>query len=215
MSFGMLTVWVQFLRNFLCVVKAIFPNSAAIHYRLSSKTTIVEYLIATFQFYAVVVNCLKGIKSIYEGLNMCYKTKILNKYYGNYTLLKPKMYLVAIQHRIDNEFNISYVLIFNGILQIIIGFGFIFLTCNSLHINGPTHPKPVYDALIAQELCLSYFLYLLLQSCFKSITVYNEHKFVLSMLDKIKSKLNEQDLMLMVYDHYANGVHEFFKSSQK
>ena len=177
-----IATWVQLFRNFFCVLKSvasvknisIYPYIAVLNDKIhksdygiiSSQTTVVEYIIAPLQFLAIIFNFVNGVKAFQHGFYSYHKN---NKYLYLLDRLSlenkhKSCYFTVVRSRLNHDINNSRHEVISGFFQLVIATGFFFLTCNSLHIVGPNHPKPVIDALIGQEIALLYFLGRMLQS---------------------------------------------------
>lgn len=165
-----LSTWVQLFRNLFCVFKSLLPQSnffQQLHFRDSSFypltiTTSIELLIAPTQFAAVIFNCSSGYTDITNGgrdrrrANLWLKN--INKVFLSESFKSHSSEFLIIQQGLKSDRAASWRRIIIGYLELIFGFAFLFLVLNSLHIVGPTHPKPVIDALISMELGLAYIL---------------------------------------------------------
>ena len=67
----------------------------------------------------------------------------------------------AVKQGITSDLAVARTNVIIGFFEIIFGIAFLFLVMNSLHIVGPTHPKPLIDALIWMEIGLAYILVLM------------------------------------------------------
>ena len=165
-----LSTWVQLFRNLFCVFKSLLPQSnffQQLHFGDSSFypltiTTSIELLIAPTQFAAVIFNCSSGYNDITNGgrdhrrANLWLKN--INKVFLSEPFKSSSAEFLIIQQGLKSDRTASWRRIIIGYLELIFGFAFLFLVLNSLHIVGPTHPKPVIDALISMELGLAYIL---------------------------------------------------------
>ena len=165
-----LSAWVQLFRNLFCVLKSLVPSSHFLQHPLIpnssfypfSITTFLEFLIAPTQFAAVIFNGMAGFKRILKALNQWNVTNLwipkLDYIFCSGTL--GSEYCIMRQGlEVDRFSAVNDIIV--GIFEMIFGFAFLFLTFNSLHIVGPTHPKPLVDALISMEIGLAYILVLM------------------------------------------------------
>lgn len=228
----MIALWVQFFRNFFCVLKSIASISGAglpiylvilnnrIHQTdyglISTKTTVVEYIIATLQFLGIVFNFVNGVKGLRHG----YYSYLKNKkylYLLNRLSLENKYkscYFTIVGNQLNSDINSSIHEITGGFFQLVIATGFFFLTCNSLHIVGPNHPKPVIDALIGQEIALLYFLGRMTKGYFKCISNYTEYHEVASLMDNLNKNyegISDSNLLRFLFG-YGFGTERLFEA---
>eukprot|EP01031_Cornospumella_fuschlensis_P041660 gene41660-50839_t len=165
----MASTFTQFARNFACILKSLlsadhavnkvaFPKAAAPF----NNVTKIELFIGITQFAAVCFNIMASYIDTVQGFreyrrNSKYLVGLdrLSLSTGSpvgcaeYTLLR---------HSLQEEKNSAITKFWIGICEFFIGCTFMFLVANSLHLHGPTHPKPVIDALIVQELAVAYIL---------------------------------------------------------
>lgn len=175
-----LPTWVQLFRNFFCVLKSLLPLSNFFqrsHFQNSSFypltiTTAIELLIATTQFAAVIFNCSSGYSDITNGRRDHKRAtlwlKNINKVFLSVPFKSSSAEFLILQQGLKSDIASSRRRIIIGYLELVFGFAFVFLVLNSLHIVGPTHPKPVIDALISMELGLAYILVVIMWPSFTS-----------------------------------------------
>ena len=178
----MISVWVGLFRNFFCVCKSIAPQEHIFHRKLLNgisgqirHTTVVELLISSLQLCAVFFNVWNGFSNIVKGYFQSTRVSAM----GKLTLSKidsksidgeaNKQAFLILCEDIDNALNASYLKILIGIGEVVIGISFIFLCMNSLHLHGPTHPKPLIDALTCMEVAFIFFLVVMWRSLLSSI----------------------------------------------
>ena len=168
----MIAVVVQFIRNFCCVLKSLLPSTSPLQIRhevissfdATGGYSILEILIASTQFLAVLFNLYYGINDLLNGLK---ETTKLDKWIhaidsfalseGSINIssfVSLQSYYVTRQFIEKEKKSKEYQLIVGG-WQIIFGISFMFLTLNTLRMITP---KPVIDALIAMEIGLAYIL---------------------------------------------------------
>ena len=170
-----LSTWVQLFRNFFCVCKSLLPSNnlfqkvffpSSSFYPLTL-TTGIELFIAPTQFAAVIFNVISG----YQKLDVFYPKLhryqqwmyALDRWFISNTAQAVTVgpaYCIMKQG-LQHDLSDARVNVIVGIFEIIFGIAFLFLVMNSLHIVGPTHPKPLIDALIAMEIGLAYILVLM------------------------------------------------------
>lgn len=181
------STYVQFIRNFLCVIKALFPTNTTVTWipfpTLSepfNRVTVMEYSIAITQFAAVYFNVYSGFEDFRCGYHNYYKYKKLLVLVDKYSLTvttsttnttnsvanntTTNSALTILRHGLESERLLAERKVISGVWEVIIGICFLFLFANSIHIHGPTHPKPLIDALIWMEIGLVYLLYLIVNS---------------------------------------------------
>ena len=178
---------VQFVRNFLCVVKTLLPPNSSILQQVPfadaskpySNVTVNEYLIASTQLAAVYFCVRAGYDAIITSLNDIKKYGTLLRAL-DMLALHPSDLIPAdstgspeftlLRHYLQKNLQSAWVGLIVGVCEAVIGVSFTFLAGNSLHQHGPTHPKPLMDALIMMELALVYLLYVMMVKLLKSIT---------------------------------------------
>ena len=171
-----LSTWVQLLRNSFCVLKSLLPASSFFQkpYFTDSSfypltvTSCIELPIALTQFLAVIFNVSSGYANIIDGIsdgNRAYKWLLAldRVFLSESSKFSGAEYLI-IKHGLTTDRTQSRTRVVVGVLELIFGVAFLFLVLNSLHIVGPTHPKPLIDALISMEIGLAYILLIMWQS---------------------------------------------------
>ena len=169
-----LSIWVQFFRNLFCVGKSLLPKSSFLQqvpfphaqfYPLTL-TTAVELLIAPTQFAAVIFNYRSGyakLETMYPRLAL-YRRWLRALDVAAVTTTSPSFNHPAacvMRQGLEADLQAATTAVVVGGFEVIFGVAFLFLVLNSLHIVGPTHPKPLIDALIAMEIGLAYILVLM------------------------------------------------------
>lgn len=216
-----LPIYIQLFRNLFCVIKALYPNNAVINLKLlntdwfifKSETTLIEWGIAPLQFCAVIFNVSSSIKLVSKGINNVNTFSRGIKYLDRLSVVKPSRYILVVRQRLHKEIRSTYHSIFSGILQSVIAVCFYFLTCNSLHIYGPTHPKPLYAALIAQEICLVYFLVMMVYGMLNISRVNSDCTHLAEVLEVVADDTTNDQLLSVIYDSgfgQQNRLHDAF-----
>ena len=190
MSGSLLPTWVQLFRNLLCVVKALLPaDSAAVTLKLALlftgqgshspavltssssplvEITVFEFLICILQW-AGAVFCWKSCVislwgSFCQHRNCASLLRSLRRYRWDN---RAKFNAIQLLKRVyDGEDSRAMTRLISGLCDAAVGVSFVFLALNNMHIRGPTHPKPVIDALIVMQICLLFSLHLMLASLF-------------------------------------------------
>lgn len=171
-----LSTWIQLLRNSFCVLKSLLPASSFFQkpYFTDSSfypltvTTCIELPIALTQFMAVLFNASSGYTNISDGRSD------LNRI-TNWLLALDRVFLadslkfsgaeyLIIKHGLTADRNQSRTRVIVGVFELIFAVAFLFLVLNSLHVVGPSHPKPLIDALISMEIGLAYILVIMWKS---------------------------------------------------
>ena len=171
-----LSTWIQLLRNSFCVLKSLLPASSFLQrpYFTDSSfypltvTTCIELPIALTQFMAVLFNASSGYTNISDGRSDLSRMT-------NWLLALDRVFLadsskfsgaeyLIIKHGLTADRIQSRTRVIVGVFELIFAVAFLFLVLNSLHIVGPTHPKPLIDALISMEIGLAYILVIMWKS---------------------------------------------------
>jgi hypothetical protein len=206
-----LSTWVQLFRNAFCVMKSLLPASSIFQlpyftdssfYPLTITTTI-ELLIAPTQFAAVIFNCMSGYGNVNNGKEDLIRVEKWLAAINGVFLLKPfksssAEFLVIIAG-LETDKTALKRRIFIGYLEMIFGVAFLFLVLNSLHIVGPSHPKPVIDALIWMEVGLVYILVIMWQSFTNKVKDFQRLSKYSAFVKSMKVKTAE-DLLLRAID---------------
>jgi hypothetical protein len=171
-----ISVWTQLFRNFFCVLKSVVPQENFIQKPLFADssfypltlTSSIELLIAPTQFAAVILNFLSGFTAILNGKNDLDVANdwlsVLDRVLLSSGLELPGVAYLIVRQGLESDIAASKRKMFIGVLELIFGFAFIFLVLNSLHIVGPSHPKPLVDAVLSMEIGLAYILLIMWQS---------------------------------------------------
>lgn len=144
-----LSLHVQFWRNFFCVVEVLIPKSSWLLQPMSPITigsivisiSLMRYLIASTQFYAVWSNVNSGLTHVIDGYLDYHRFAKMVKYVDKLNILNPCPEVCVVRHGVVIEKYRSVLKIVSGFLEVVIGICFIFLFLGSLEIHGPTHPK--------------------------------------------------------------------------
>lgn len=216
----MIGPWAQFLRNFFCVIKALFTSSNFffnkkvfpqnyVNKYISSKTTWIELFTAPFQLIAVLLNIYGGYQSLFSGISNYYKNAKYLRLLDRYTLMNDTTASATIlRHKILREIHLAKHAFLVGIMSFIISIGFVFLTMNSLHIISPS---PVYAGLVGQEICLVYFLFEMINSCFKSLSAQDDYQFLsLLLLNLNDGDMTQAQFLSLLYDFGYNDNRMYF-----
>lgn len=166
-----LAVYTQFVRNFLCICKSLLPTSSPLHQvalatavHPLNEVTWLELCIGITQFLAVLfciissyTNFIVGARDYFRSSKAFVFLDRLSIHGGTvscaeYTILRHGVLK-------DQRTGVTKMLVGGG--EFVIACSFVFLATNSFHVRGPTHPLPLYHALIAMEIALVYFLYLM------------------------------------------------------
>ncbi|RYH20467.1 hypothetical protein EON65_23355 [archaeon] len=159
----------QFVRNFACVLKSLLPYSHGVHKIAFPKATApfnkvsnIELFISVTQFAAVCFNIMASYADTIQGFRDYRRSGKFLVGLDRLTLSGGSTVGSAeytfLRHSLQNDKTNAITKFWIGICEFFIGCVFMFLVANSLHLHGPTHPKPVMDALILQELALAYIL---------------------------------------------------------
>jgi hypothetical protein len=171
-----ISVWIQFFRNLFCVLKSLLSQGNFLQnafftessfYPLTLTTTI-ELLIAPTQFAAVILNLLSGFNAILLGkcdLDLANDwLSALDRVLLSSGLEFSGVAYLIVRQGLESDIAASNRRMFIGMWELVFGFAFFFLFLNSLHIVGPTHPKPLVDAVLSMEIGLAYILVIMWQS---------------------------------------------------
>jgi hypothetical protein len=173
-----------------------FPDSS--FYPLTITTTI-ELLIAPTQFAAVIFNCMSGYGNVNNGKEDLVRVEKWLAAINSVFLLKPfkssSAEFLVLKAGLATDKAALKRRIFIGYLEIIFGIAFLFLVLNSLHIVGPSHPKPVIDALIWMEVGLVYILVVMWQSFTKKVKDIQRLSKYSAFVKSMKVKTAEELLL--------------------
>jgi hypothetical protein len=178
-----LSTQVQFVRNFVCVLQALLPVDHSLNAPVSlvrgqasyETPSLIEYVKAVTQFAAVVFNTHAGIRKLYHSAVHTRDAAARKRDLDRLCIEDPSPEHLIVAHRIHGEnavHNLNYV---SGVADLIIGASFMYLSCNSLHIRGADHPKPLMDAVYFSLLPIGYYVVLI------AISIYNLHQEAQSM----------------------------------
>ena len=200
MSLSSISTWVQLLRNAFCVMKSLLPPSNFLQLPLFTDssfypltiTTSIELLIAPTQLAAVFLNIASGFKNIREGISNANRTTVwlnaINRIFISEPFKSSSSEFLIIKQGLESDRVLSRRRTFIGFLELIFGVAFIFLTLNTLHIVGPTHPKPLIDALISMEIGLAYILVIMWQSFTRKVRDYSKIRRLISTVKSLKAR---------------------------
>jgi hypothetical protein len=198
--------WVQFYRNLFCVVNSLLPVSSFLkqpvfpfsNISFIKETTYMEYAIALTQIHAVIHLITIG----YINLAIGYSNY---KRYSSFNHILDKLAVhggtsgsaeyTILQHGIRRDIKESCDKSIGGIFELIMGISFFFLAANSLHLKATSHPKPLFDALICMEICLLFFLYLMIISFVKNMNYSTYTKRLYNIMESKNSKLGNFNLI--------------------
>lgn len=165
----MASAFTQFVRNFSCVLKTLLSSDHEVHKIAFPKATApfnkvskIELFIGITQFAAVCFNIMASYFDTIQGFREYRRS-------GKYLVGLDRLSLsgggtvgsaeyTLLRHSLQEEKTGAITKFWIGICEFFIGCTFMFLVANSLHLHGPTHPKPVMDALIVQEIAVAYIL---------------------------------------------------------
>ena len=165
---------VSFVRNLLCVIKALLPPHHALMQPVvlwgntSAEVSSIEYCIALGQLGAVIFGIDSGIRKLYSGAVFLRDFQQRKRELEELMLADPSPENVVLSQTIESRRMEQWDSIVSGFCDLIIAFAFVMLMLNSLHIRSQTHPKPVIDAILASEIPLCFYLYLLLRAFWRS-----------------------------------------------
>lgn len=215
----MLTPIVQFIRNLLCVCRNFIPADhfvmqpyPALSFGIfSSEISLMEYVVAITQIYPV-------IQLSYSGVNGALKAYAdYHKFSSGLSIIDGESFSVGggesciVRHGLTKARAASLNKLIGSILEIILGFTFIYLAATNLHIYLPDHPKAVIDAIIVAELVLLYFLVVMWQT-FTSHFMDSIKLRKLSALLRARSKCQTMDEFTMAIGDAgylrASGMHD-------
>ena len=213
-------VVVQFIRNLFCVVKTVLRDKslkAAVllplakdlnvgHITIPLKSiTILEWVVLITQMLAMYFNIRSGIKSLVAGsrqkINLSsWKKAMVSRFSGD----KNKFDLLGffrtptqkvLEDGIAHSDAVCNRTIISGICDLAIGVAFAVLALNSSHYFSEILKdiKPVIDSLIAMEIALLFYLYIMISDLF-----YSRHYYygLLEILKRQKD-FNENPVQLM------------------
>lgn len=175
-------------------------------------TTTIELLIAPTQFAAVVFNCMSGYGNVNNGQEDLIRVEKWLASINRVFLLKPfkssSAEFLVIKAGLETDKAALKTRIYVGYLEMVFGIAFLFLVLNSLHIVGPSHPKPVIDALIWMEVGLVYILIIMWRSFTKKVKDIQRLSRYSAFVKGMKVKTAE-DLLLRAIDSGFDSVEIF------
>lgn len=203
MSLG---TWVQLIRNFLCVTKTLSPTT--IFYMQSPFPTaifpinnirLIEFLIAVTQLVPVFLLIRSSFSSFSSGRKDYYHYQKLLKFMDQLSIeggTRGCVEYTILRQSISRDIQAARTRQLCGIWEFVIGCSFIFLVQNSLHLHGPTHPAPLFFALLAMEIGLLYFLTLMWNGYKDQYNSKFKLESLLSKLQDLLKKLKEAKTLM-------------------
>ncbi len=144
------------LRNGMCVAKTLLPNSHIVKQvwlngpLRKNKVMFIEYAIGLTQSAGVYFNTVGGYCDIVNGLQNCGHMQKLIQHIDMLALsggTEGSAEYCILRHAAIADRCSALRKAFTGFCKFNIGAGFVFLVLNTLHLNGPTHPQPLFQAL--------------------------------------------------------------------
>lgn len=195
--------YVQLIRNSLCVAKSLgtpkLPFMAAALPNAPfpfNQVKYIEWLIASTQLAAVLLFANSAFKDFSSGAKKVLRSKqflaALDQLSIHGGTLGSTEYTLM-RNRLQKDLESSTSQRFSGILELLIGVVFVYLMNNSLHLHGPTHPKPLINALIVMNFCVVFFLAKMWKEIFRLFSNSRKaSKLVANIDDRLKK--NESNL---------------------
>jgi hypothetical protein len=166
-----ISLYVQIIRNFLCVLNALLPADSSwkwISFPTAppplNEVNNFEWAIGFTQAAAVFFLLISSYVCAIDGYRMISKAKksliCVDRLSVESDAVGSAEHTILRHHLLQN-YNKGYTIIYNGLADFIIGISFVFLVTNNLHLRGSSHPLPLIQALIAMEVALIYVLMML------------------------------------------------------
>jgi hypothetical protein len=216
-----LNTYVQFFRNFGCVLKALLPKDSYvikqtmalpwaayltilfpnIFISRSPDPSYLQYFIAITQFYVVFVYPYYALIKLMQGYRQLIKLRHQQTAINRISLTKPSTEVIilssAVSQAIDKVWMESII---GGFVEIINALQFVYLGLGSLQIQLPRHPAAIIEAVCITEVALIFFLYLMWQSWQQHVQIAASSRRLLANIESkqedIKAK-NEKPLTLV------------------
>jgi hypothetical protein len=164
-----LSTYIALARNGLCVAKTLLPKDNFLVQVVKDgplqSVKLIEYWISVTQIAGIFFNISGGYFDIVDGLKDFKQLK-------GYLAIIDRLSLsggtdgsseyTILRHGVLSDKNSARTKMVVGFCKFNIGTAFIFLLLNTLHLTGPTHPRPLFDALIVVEVSLITILFVCL-----------------------------------------------------
>eukprot|EP01038_Epipyxis_sp_PR26KG_P005790 gene5790-7988_t len=224
----MFGLYVQFIRNISCVIKSLLPNDNILlqsfttvfkehsQYTSLKEIKLIEYIIGITQLLAVVLSVSQGYYDCIVGIRNYSKCRTILPIIDKISIMRLSggCEYTLIHHSVTENINRAYNQSVSGFLNLVIGVAFLFLALNSFHIEVPSHPLPLVNALISMEIALIYFLFQMGYSFSKNLS---KSYYKYAMIKRIESKEGSvntyQTLLLFCHSLGQNkNLMEIFQS---
>jgi hypothetical protein len=188
---------------------------------LFPEASTLELMIAVTQFGAVVFCTKGGIALIWQNYfryialsnhrTVCKKVAFPTKAVDGKMVASPSIgaEYIVVEEALEKARRQALLDIFMGFWEIVFGIAFLFLTANSLHLHGPTHPKPLIDALIWMEVGLGYVLVLMWQK-YQARNAFSIRAQKLALMLQISPPKSAPDVLFKIteagYDTVSEGL---------
>lgn len=198
-----ISLYVQLIRNFLCVWKTFLPTTSS--FRLLAFPTAssplnavncIEFFIALTQGSAVILNFISCYINIIKGLGEVFRTNRLKASLDQLSVFgasQSSVEYTLLRHSLEDGHSKGYHNIRVGIAEFFLGGVFAFLAANSLHIHGPSHPLPLIQALIVMEIALVYFLYSMIKQMIFDMSTYRRLQLLRNMIESNHMKVQDKN----------------------
>lgn len=211
-----LSIWVQFLRNAACVIRALIPTN---HFLLQEinilhqNVIIINIFISCTQFYAMFASIYNGFVHIYQSIKKLHQMYRFQYDCDICMITKPSIETSILQMTISKEIHhVFYYEYLVGYFEVIFGICFFYLGTNSLNIHFAHHPKQVIDALYIMEIFLVYFLYFMYITFQTHYHNVQKAKRLIRSLESLQ-KINIEDILLKMCQvgFWKDNIQQLFK----
>ncbi len=188
------------VRNAGCVAKTLLPKTHFLQKVLPlpflNNVKVVETVIAPAQALGVAYNVYNGYNDIINGVNDL-------KQHSNQLAAIDKMASQPADGSVEAILRQGIVAsrknaimkIFVGLCKFVIGLGFVFLVMNTLHINPPNHPTPLFKAVASIETALFTLLVIMLKGIIDGFSRSKKLNHLASIFNFNDSKMNTRQRM--------------------
>jgi hypothetical protein len=168
------------VRNAGCVAKTLLPKAhflqKVVPLPFLNNVKLVETVIAPAQALGVAYNVYNGYNDIINGLNDLKQHSDQLASFDGMTNNSGGAFLpegsveAILRQGIVSSRKGALMKVFVGLCKFVIGCGFVFLVMNTLHINPPNHPVPLFKAVSCIETALFSLLVIMLKGIFDSFS---------------------------------------------
>jgi hypothetical protein len=190
------STYASLIRNAGCVAKSLLPKEHILQKVVPlgsflKNVKVVEYIIAPAQAAGVAYNVYNGYNDVVAGFNNYNQLTNQLATIDNTPVVDKSASLLLRQSVVVDQNN-ARTKLFVGLCKFTIGAGFVFLVLNTLHLNPPSHPLPLFRALIFIELSLISILCVMLKGIIGSFLKAKNLFKVSSIFETSLDRLNTQ-----------------------